>query len=355
MNKNIIISIDAMGGANAPHCIVDAIAKVIESHKGVSFKIFGDEERINTALKPHGISQDRIEVIHTTKAITDDEQPIKALKTGKDSSMYKAIQAVKNGEANACISGGNTGALMVMSKMVLGSLHNVKRPAIVNIFPNLKGGCVILDLGANSECDAANLFQFALMGHAYARAVLKKDRPLIGILNVGTEEYKGRDIEKKTYEMLKQSGLNFYGHIEGYDITKGTVDVVVTDGFSGNIAIKVAEGTANICRDYIKEAFQSSFFAKIGGLLARKGLKTVLSRVDPRNYNGAMFIGVDGIVVKSHGSSDHKGFANAIDVTARLIKQDVNNEISQLLTQLHELESSKESLISKIKHKLGFE
>jgi glycerol-3-phosphate acyltransferase PlsX len=354
MNK-IIISVDAMGGANAPHCVVDAIDKILQTHKDVYFKIFGDEDRVKKAFKSYGEISDRIEIIHTTKAVTDDEQPIKALKQGRESSMYKAIQSVKAGESQACISGGNTGALMVMSKMVLGSLPNVKRPAIVNVFPNLKGGCVILDLGANSECDPINLFQFALMGHCYARAVLKKTKPLIGILNVGTEEYKGRDIEKKTYELLKQSGLNFYGHIEGYDITNGTVDVVVTDGFSGNIVIKVAEGTAKMCRNYIKEAFQSSFFAKLGGLLAKKGLKTILGRVDPRNYNGAMFVGVDGIVVKSHGSSDAKGFANALEVTISLIKQDINNEISQLLTQLHELESTKESLISKIKHKLGFE
>ncbi len=351
----IIISIDAMGGANAPHCVMDAVEKSLQTHDNVYFKIFGDLERIHKAYIPKEQTKNRVEIIHTPKAVSDDEQPIKALKTGKDSSMYKAIQAVKNSEAHACISGGNTGALMVMSKMILGSLHNVKRPAIVNIFPNLKGGCVILDLGANSDCDPINLFQFALMGHSYARAVLKKDRPSIGILNVGTEEYKGRDIEKKTYEMLKQSGLNFYGHIEGYDITKGTVDVVVTDGFSGNIAIKVAEGTAKMCREIIKESFNSNFFAKLGGLMARKSLRKVLGQVDPRNYNGAMFVGVDGIVVKSHGSSEHKGFTNALDVTVNLVKQDINKEISQLLTQLHELESTNESLINKIKHKLGFE
>jgi len=354
MNK-IIISVDAMGGAHAPKSVVDAVNNASKKNPHISFKLFGDSALIKKLMPSELRASQSIEIIHTTHVISDDEQPVKALKTGRESSMYKAIRSVKDGEAHACISGGNTGALMVMAKLVLGSLPNVKRPAIINIFPNSRNkGTVMLDLGANAECDSVNLFQFALMGHCYSKCVMKVKNPSIGILNVGTEDYKGRDLEKRTFQLLSKSGLNFFGHVEGYDITQGTVDVIVTDGFSGNLVIKSAEGTAHICKDLIKEAFNSSWLAKLGGLFAKKALKKVMEKVDPRNYNGAMFAGVNGIVVKSHGSTDIQGFENAINVTTDLIKQDVNSQLSHLLVQLHDLEGkNQEGLMSKIKSKFG--
>jgi glycerol-3-phosphate acyltransferase PlsX len=347
--KKIVISVDAMGGANAPACVVDAINDFLKTSNGVFLKIYGDSSKIKNRLS----SLENVEIIHTDKYVSDEEQPIKALKNGRDSSMYRAIQSVKEGKADACISGGNTGALMVMAKTQLGTLNDIKRPAIVNVFPNEKEGVVMLDLGANAECDANHLYQFALMGHCYAKALLQKNNPSIGILNVGTEEYKGRDLEKKTFDLLQNSGLNFKGHVEGYDVTNGTVDVVVTDGFSGNLVVKIAEGTANICKSIIKKSLTDSFFAKIGALLVQKSLRNNFAAVDPKNHNGAMFIGLNGIVVKSHGSSDSTGFLNALNVVTNLTKKDINSEISTLLKHLSDVRSSKSSLFSKIKSGLG--
>lgn len=353
MIKSIIISVDAMGGANAPHCVINALESFSKDFKDVFFLVFGDGKALKSAIEKTEYLKNKCEIINAPTVIGDDEQPIKALKTGRQSSMFMAVQSVKEGRAQACISGGNTGALMVISKMTLGSLEGIKRPAIVNIFPSLKKGTVILDLGANAECDAVNLFQFALMGSCFARIVLNIKSPSIGILNVGTEEYKGRDVEKKTYEMLKNSGLNFQGHVEGYDLTNGTVDVIVTDGFTGNVAIKVSEGTAKICRTFIKEAFNESFISRIGGLLSRSSFKKVMNKVDPRNQNGAMFVGLNGVVVKSHGSSDDYGFKNAVKVTYNLVKKDINQQIIELLDSMED-KTKGESLVSKIKHKLGF-
>lgn len=352
LRENFIISVDAMGGSNAPICVIEGISMFIESGKArsVYFKIFGDEFRLMPILQNFPNLLGKYELFHCATSVADDEQPVKALKQGKESSMRKAIDAVKNGHAHACLSSGNTGALMVMSKMVLGSLPCIKRPAIISVFPNLRGGIVMLDLGANTECDEENFFQFAQMGHCYAKILLKKPYPLIGILNVGVEETKGRDVEKKAFNLLKESGFNFYGYVEGNDVTYGLVDVVVTDGFSGNIAIKIAEGTARICKDIIKEAFTSNLISKVGGLLARKSLKKAMDKIDPKNYNGAMLIGLNGVVVKSHGSSDSVGFCNAIFVTYNLIKQDINKDISSTLEEV----VKKETLVNKIIHKLGF-
>ncbi len=352
LNKSIIISVDAMGGANAPFCVVEGISLFVNKTKALNyfFKIFGDQVRVKPLLEKYPELAGRYELIHCPTFIADDEQPVKALKQGKESSMRKAIDAIKEEKSPACISSGNTGALMVIAKMVLGSLRDIKRPAIISVFPNFKEGVVVLDLGANTDCDEHNFLQFALMGHCYARIMLQKNSPSIGILNVGTEHTKGREVEKKAYELLKNSSLNFYGHIEGNDLTQGTVDVVVTDGFSGNVMIKVAEGTARICRDLIKQAFNENLLSKLGGLLAKRSLKSAFSRLDPRKYNGAMLIGINGIVVKSHGSSDSFAFANAIEVTYNLVKQNINSDISKLIEQ----SSKRETIVDKIIQKLGF-
>jgi phosphate acyltransferase len=353
MPKRITISVDAMGGANAPSCVVNALEQFCEEVADVQFLMFGEEGSVRRLLNNTKLLKNRSTFIPSKTIIRDDEQPIKALKTGKESSMTMAVNAVKDGRADACISGGNTGALMVISKLTLGSIRGIKRPAIVNVFPSLKKGTVVLDLGANSDCDHMNLFQFALMGTCFATVVLGVKSPSIGILNVGTEEYKGRDVEKKTYDLLKKSSLNFYGHVEGYDLTNGTVDVLVTDGFTGNIAIKVSEGTAKICQEFIREAFNSTWLSKIAGLITKSNFKRVMKKVDPRNYNGAMFIGLEGVVVKSHGSSDDYGFNNALHVTYHLVKKDINKQIKDLLSSV-EVKAKPESLVSKIKSKLGF-
>lgn len=353
-NDSIILSVDAMGGAYAPGVIIEGMASIASKYPKVKYIVFGDSDKIFSLLSAYPILEDKCEVVHCSTFISDEQQPVLALKRGKESSMRKAIDALHEGRANACVSGGNTGALMVMSKMVLGTIHGIKRPAIVSIYPNFKDGVVMLDLGANSECDAHNLFQFALMGHCFAQIVLKKPSPTIGILNVGIEENKGRDIDKKAYALLKSSSLNFYGYIEGDDIIKGTVNVVVTDGFSGNIVLKTSEGLARICKEMIKITFQSSILSKIAGLLVAHSFKKISDRLDPRSHNGAMLIGVDGIVVKSHGSSDAIGFANALEVTINLVKRNINDEISELLSHISNQDGlAKPTLVSKIKKKLG--
>lgn len=352
-NDSMILSVDAMGGAYAPGVIIEGIAQVVLKYPKVRYLLFGDRAQLSTLISAYPNLKDRCEIIHCPTIITDEQQPVQALKKGLDSSMRKAIDALNERKADACISGGNTGALMVMAKMVLGTIHGIKRPAIVSIYPNFKEGVVMLDLGANAECDAYNLFQFALMGHCFAQVVLKKHSPSIGILNVGIEEYKGRDIDKKAYKLLEASGLNFHGYIEGNDITKGTVNVVVTDGFSGNIVLKTSEGLGKICKEVIKDAFQKTFLGRLAGFLVFHNFKKINDKLDPRLHNGAMLIGVDGIVVKSHGSSDAIGFANAIEVTINLVRRNINDEISDLLAHISDPDDADITLVGKIKKKLG--
>lgn len=353
MGKSTVISIDVMGGANAPLSVIQGLESVCEKYPDVFFMLFGKSHEAHSLISKTKLLKKRSKFIECATSVSDDEQPVKALKTGRESSMWKAIQAVKNGEASACVSSGNTGALMVMSKMVLGTLEHIKRPAIVSIFPNRGHGTVMLDLGANAECDAANLFQFAVMGTCFAKIVLRKDNPTVGILNVGVEEYKGRELDKKLHKLLSASQLNFKGFIEGHDLSECTVDVAVTDGFTGNIALKVAEGVAKTCMDYMKKGFQTSLLSKIGALLAKSGLKKSFGMIDPRLYNGAMLVGLDGIVVKSHGSSDAVAFANAVEVAINISKQAINRDIADMLKQ-HHAETHKTSIVDKIKHTLGF-
>lgn len=351
MAKKIVLSVDLMGGSKAPLAVIKALEVVSARHHDLYFLLFGDETRVRGLLDASELDKSNYTFYHCPYAISDDEQPIKALKAGANSSMRKAIDAVKNREADACISSGNTGALMVMAKMVLGSLPQIKRPAIVSVFPNRKSGSVMLDLGANAECDPFNLYQFAVMGECFAKVITKRSHPSIGILNVGVEEYKGRELDKKAAELLKSSQLNYYGFIEGHDIAEGTVDIIVTDGFSGNIALKVAEGTAKTCLDYMKRGLTSGVLAKVGGILAKTSLRTAFDSIDPRNYNGAMFIGVDGIVVKSHGSSDEIGFANALEVSIKLVRNRINHLISEMVEE-HEAIKEGSSLLTKIKKTL---
>ncbi len=348
---NITISVDAMGGAEAPESVMEGIASILADDVwNLTFSLFGDEDRIREAAFYHNVDISRVNIHHTTEVVLDDDKPIDALRCGKNTSMRKAVDAVKSGEAHACISGGNTGALMVMAKMVLGMIHSIKRPAIIGTFPTLKGKSVMLDLGANAECTDEMLFQFALMGYCFAKGVLNKENPSIAILNIGSEDVKGRSLEQKTASLLRQSSLNFIGYIEGHDIAEGKADVVVTDGFSGNLVLKASEGAAHMFFDIMRRACkESGLLAGIGAVLLKKALKQKFDVVNPSLSNGAMFVGIDGIVVKSHGGADGLGMKNAMKVAVQLVKSKVNSQILSELKQLEE-QGIYLNIVDKIKH-----
>ncbi|PIW30304.1 MAG: phosphate acyltransferase [Rhodospirillales bacterium CG15_BIG_FIL_POST_REV_8_21_14_020_66_15] len=331
MSDNLTLSIDAMGGDNAPDMVVEGVDTALERLTDVSFLLFGDEARLNPLLDRFPRARAASQVRHTTEVVTNDAKPAQALRQGRNSSMRLAINAVGDGEAAGIVSAGNTGALMAMAKFVLKTLPGIDRPAIATYFPTRRGESVMLDLGANVECDAENLIQFAVMGEVFARNVLGLENPTVGILNVGQEDLKGNQAVKLASQGLMNSKLplRFHGFVEGDDIGAGTVDVIVTDGFTGNIALKTAEGTAKLFGHFLKEALTSSLPAKLGALLAKSALTTLKMRVDPRRYNGAMFVGLNGICVKSHGGTDAVGFANAINVAYELISNNFNENIKQ--------------------------
>jgi glycerol-3-phosphate acyltransferase PlsX len=329
------LALDVMGGDGAPESIIVGAKRALKQRPDLTFLLFGDEAQLTPMMQKAKLSPDVAKIIHSPDSIPMDMKPGIALRQGKQSSMRMAIDAVKAGDASAAVSAGNTGALMAMSKVVHRTLPGINRPAIIAFFPAIGRKIVMLDLGANVQCSGAELVQFAHMGDAFAKSVLGLKNPSIGILNVGAEEEKGHEDVKQAAQMLKATHcpLNFYGYIEGHDIVEGKVDVVVTDGFTGNVALKTAEGTGKLIRHMIKEAITKSFFAKFGFLLAKPALATLKSKLDPRSYNGAMFIGLNGITVKSHGGADAKGFANAIDVAARLVEHDINARIIQELAE----------------------
>lgn len=307
-----------MGGDHAPDIVVKGAALARERLPNAYFLIYGDEARLKPLVERESILKDCVEIRHTDKAISNEEKPSVALRTGKQSSMRLAIDAVRDGEADCVVSAGNTGALMALAMFSLRTLPGIDRPAISSFFPTMHGESCMLDLGANVECDANNLVQFAVMGEVFARTVLGLEKPTVGLLNIGSEELKGREEIKKAATIIRESGLpiQFAGFIEGDDIAQGKVDVVVTDGFTGNVALKTAEGTSKLISNFIRETFQSSLFAKLGYLLARHAIAKLRLRLDPRRYNGAVFLGLNGICVKSHGGTDAIGFANAIGVAA---------------------------------------
>jgi glycerol-3-phosphate acyltransferase PlsX len=333
--NDLVIALDGMGGDNAPSSIIEGAAFALKNYPGLRFTIYGDQEKINPILVKYPGLQKSATLIHTSTVVASDAKPSVALRQARDSSMRLAIDAVKDGQAAGMVSAGNTGALMAMAKIVLRTLPGIDRPAIASLFPSLKGQIVLLDLGANVECTATNLFQFAIMGDAFARAVLGLQSPKIGLLNVGSEEVKGHEAVKAASIMLRESkaSLNFYGYVEGNDIAEGTTDVVVTDGFTGNVALKTAEGTGKICKDFLRIAFNETIFSKLGALLARRSLKRLFKKIDPRMHNGAMFLGLNGIAVKSHGNADALGFANAIGVAVNLAMNGINAKIHEELIQ----------------------
>lgn len=331
MSAKLTIALDAMGGDSAPDVVIQGMKVARERFPAVKFLIFGDETRLAAMLAAEPELGDCCEVRHAPDAIGNDAKPSQVLRTGRKSSMWLAVQAVAKGEAAGVVSAGNTGALMAVSKFVLRTLPGIDRPAIAGFFPTERGESVMLDLGANVECNANNLVEFAVMGEVFARAVFGLEQPSVGLLNIGSEDMKGHEAIRSAATILKEGSLpiRFHGFIEGNDIGAGTVDVVVTDGFTGNIALKTAEGTAKLYSRFLRDAFRSSWLAKLGYLLARPALNKVKMRTDPRRYNGAMFLGLNGIAVKSHGGTDAVGFANAIGVAIDLVSQGFNDRIKQ--------------------------
>ena len=316
MSREITIAIDAMGGDQAPDMVLKGADMALQRHPDLNFLMFGQEEAIRPLLAKLPKLAQAVSFQHTSEVVLGDAKPSLALRAGRQSSMRMAIDAVADERADGVVSAGNTGALMAMSKFVLKTLPGIDRPAIASFFPTQRGESVMLDLGANVECDAENLVQFALLGNAFARTVLGLVEPTVGLLNVGSEEVKGNDAVRAASLRLRStwSPIRFYGFVEGDDIAAGTVDVVVTDGFTGNIAVKTAEGTAKLFSEFLASAFHYSLLAQVGYLFARGALRKLRVRIDPRRYNGAVFLGLGGIAVKSHGSTDALGFANAIGV-----------------------------------------
>lgn len=325
------IALDAMGGDHAPTSVLRGAEMALVRHPGIRFILYGNRYILEPQLAKMEKLKDHCEIIHTEEVIAGDDKPSIAVRRGRKSSMWLAINSVKEGASCAIVSSGNTGALMAMSKLILRTLPGVSRPAIAALFPTLRGECVMLDLGANVESSANDLLRFAVMGDAFAHAVLGLSHPKVGLLNVGSEDLKGRGEVKEAKQLIESSGLdlNFQGFIEGNDIAEGKVDVVVTDGFTGNVALKTAEGTARLIRTYLRDAFSSSPMAKIGGLMASGALAVVKDKLDDRKRNGAMFLGLNGIAVKSHGGADAYSFCNAISVAIELVSHNINDRIMQ--------------------------
>jgi glycerol-3-phosphate acyltransferase PlsX len=331
------IAIDAMGGDSGPAAMIAGASRARRRDPSMSFLIYGDDKAVRAELDRHSNVREAVEIVHSPESIDGSEKPSQAIRRARTTSMGMAINAVKEGKADAAVSAGNTGALMAMSKLALRTMPGIDRPALAALLPTLGDkDCVMLDLGANTECDAQNLVQFAVMGSAYARTVLAINQPRVKLLNIGTEELKGTDELKEAAGLLREAEylpLRFDGFTEGDQLSRGNVDVVVTDGFSGNIALKTAEGTARFVTDLLRRAFKSSLRSKAGFALSRPALRVLKVHLDPNNHNGAVFLGLNGLVVKSHGSATPKGVANAIAVAASMVRNDILRKIGEDLDE----------------------
>jgi glycerol-3-phosphate acyltransferase PlsX len=334
------IAVDAMGGDEGVRTMVSGAALARRKHDRFKFLLVGDQPRIEEALENHPNMRGASEILHVEGVIDGHEKPTQALRRAKSTSMGLAIEAVKKGDAGAAVSAGNTGALMAMSKLALRTMPGIDRPALAGLLPTLgDNDVVMLDLGANTECDARNLVQFAIMGAAYSRIVTGKAAPRVRLLNIGTEDNKGtEDLQAAAAQLRAATGLalQFDGFVEANGMSKGDVDVVVTDGFSGNIALKAVEGTARFVADLLRRSFQSSTRSKIGFLISRPATELLRGHLDPNNHNGAVFLGLNGVVVKSHGSATALGVANAVAVTARMLEENLTERISADLAELGE-------------------
>ena len=336
------IAVDAMGGDEGVRVMIEGAALARRRHDRFKFLLVGDQVRIKDALRNHPNLRGASEILHCDDVISGEERPSQALRRAKTTSMGLAINAVKAGDAGAAVSGGNTGALMAMAKLALRTMPGIDRPALAGLLPTL-GDCdvVMLDLGANTECDARNLVQFAIMGAAYSRIVTGRAAPRVRLLNIGTEDMKGTDTLRDAATQLKAAAgtlaLSFDGFTEADKLCRGDIDVVVSDGFSGNIALKAVEGTARFVADLLRRSFSSSLRSKFGFLISRPATEILKHHLDPNNHNGAVFLGLGGIVVKSHGSASALGVANAVHVTARLLEENLTERITADLARVGEV------------------
>ncbi len=339
---SLTIALDAMGGDHGPSIVIPAALRAIAKHPDLTLILVGDEEIIHSHLAQQDASAgERLRVKHASQRVEMDDLPSHALRNKKDSSMRVAINLVKEGEAKACVSAGNTGALMATAKFVLKTLPGIDRPAIITSLPTIKGHTHVLDLGANVDVSAQNLFQFAVMGSVLSHAVDGIGKPSVGLLNIGEEEIKGNEQVKEAAGLLHQSGLNYFGFVEGDDIFKGTVDVVVCDGFVGNVALKTSEGVARMITHFMRQAFTRNLLTKLVAIMAKPILKSFANRIDPRKYNGASLVGLRGIVIKSHGGADEIAFTNAIKEAIREVANQVPQRIEkEVAVQLVERQAS---------------
>lgn len=334
---SLTISIDAMGGDHGPDVVIPAALSALKKHPEVHFVLVGDQDTLSYHLQQHKVADEpRLQIHHASQKVEMDELPSQALRGKKDSSMRVAINLVKEGVAAACVSAGNTGALMATARFVLKTLPGIERPAIVSSLPTMTGHTYVLDLGANVDSSAAHLVQFAVMGSVLAELVDGKPNPTVGLLNIGSEEIKGNERVKEASRLLEQTDLNYKGFVEGDGLYHGEVDVLVCDGFVGNVALKASEGVAHMIRHYLRTSFTRNWLTKLAGLIASPVLKHFRRELDPRAYNGANLIGLQGIVIKSHGGADAFAFANAIDIAIIEAKKDVPKNISKHLEVLLE-------------------
>ncbi len=325
-----IIALDAMGGDHGPRVTVGAAKLALDEIPGIELVLVGDETQLRASVEKRGLaSEPRITIHHASEVVGMDEMPAVALKKKKDSSMRVAINLVKEGRVQACVSAGNTGALMATSKFVLKTIKGISRPAICTLLPGINGHTHMLDLGANLECTPENLAEFALMGSVLAQSVEGIESPSIGLLNIGTEAVKGNETVKRASQLIAESRLNYYGFVEGNDIYKGTVNVIVTDGFVGNVSLKTGEGLAALVNHVLRSEFKRNWLTRLAATCAMPVLARVRQRLDPRRYNGASLLGLNGIVVKSHGSADTSSFLNAIKIASIEIENEVPQRISR--------------------------
>jgi len=326
-----------MGGDEGPAVVVPGAAIALDRHPDVNFLLFGDQTRISPHLEQHPLLAERSRIVHTDSVVEMQDKPSQAVRRGRSSSMWLALDAVHKHEADFVVSAGNTGALMAMAKLILTTMPGIERPAIAGQWPTVLGTCIVLDLGANVGATARQLADFALMGAAMARAVLHIERPRVGLLNIGVEEIKGVEEVRQAHAWLKEDDLpiDYRGFIEGDQVGQGVVDVVVVEGFAGNIALKTAEGTAKQMAAWVREALTSSATARLGALLAQSGLRGLKERMDTRRFNGGPFLGLNGVAIKSHGGIDAFGFASAIEVGYDMAKSNVLERLAADLEALH--------------------
>ena len=342
--SNLVISIDAMGGDNSPKVVIEGLALAHKRNPDIRFLVYGDEPKVTAEIAKFPALKEVCQIFHTEEFVHNEDKPSHVIRN-RETSMYKAVEAVKNGQAMAVVSAGNTGALMAISKLLLKTIQKIHRPAIVSIMPHVNGRYVMLDLGANTDCDGINLAEFAIMGNIFAKYALGIEHPRVALMNIGAEEMKGKGEIHVAAHIIKNThlNLNFIGYIEPHEIPNDKADVVVADGFSGNIALKSVEGTCHLIMHLLKKSVKQSFFVKLGLPFMFGAMRKMKKTMDPRLYNGAMFVGLNGLSVKSHGGTDAFGFSIAVENAARLVRKDFVGSIRRELENIDLDELSQEA------------